>query len=143
MTHTSLSNQNAGKIIILDGTTTAGKSNIAQHLTTLFGGSYEQISIDDFHTPVFAEQKKLKLSAKEFLIRIRQASDAMYDKIIDLAAIGKVVIVDVILSGHGGEKDVSYALKKLNNFNVTLVLVYCPLVMVVERIKRRNDTTFA
>ena len=139
MTHTSKPVQNSGKIIILDGTTTAGKSVIANHLTSLLDTQYEQVSVDDFHILAFEEQQKLNLSIKEFLVRIRQTTDAMYNKIINLASAGKTVIVDVVLSGHEGKKDVDLALKRLNDFNVTLVLVYCPLVMVVERIKRRNE----
>jgi chloramphenicol 3-O-phosphotransferase len=127
-----------GTVVVLNGTTRAGKTSIVKHLATGLGPSYQLVAIDDFHTQVFQDKKKLKFSEDEFLARIAQANKAMYDRARVLALEGKNVIVDTILSGHEGETEVRRTLEELRGLNVFMVLAYCPLPALAEQIKKCN-----
>ena len=128
-----------GHVIVLDGTSTAGKSSIIKYLLPMLGNSYEKVAIDDFVTPVFLEQGKQQRSEKEFLQRIHEVSGGMYNKIRKLISEGKNVLVDTVISGLEGEKDREHFFEKLNGLKVFLVLVYCPLNVLAERINKRNE----
>ncbi|MDP3888980.1 MAG: AAA family ATPase [bacterium] len=129
-----------GNIIILSGTSTSGKTSIAKQLATFFEHPFAYVAFDDFLTEVFLEQITLKLPKKEFHERIHQRISALYDTVKNFAFEGKHVLVDTVLSALEGEKDVQLALEKLQSINVTaLVLVYCPLPVLVQRIKQRNE----
>lgn len=128
-----------GRVIVLDGTSTSGKTSIVKHLMPILGTSYKKVAIDDFVTEVFLEQEKLQRSEKEFLKRIHERSGDMYDTIRTLINSGKNVLVDTVISGLEGEKDRKHFFEKLNGLNVFLVLVYCPLNVLAERINKRNE----
>lgn len=128
-----------GRVIVFDGASSAGKSSVIRQLMPMLDSSYQYIAVDDFVTQVFIEQQKLKLPEKEFLDRVNQQSDLMYKKIKTLVAVGKNVILDTVLSGLEGEKSVREQLEKLKGLPVTMVLVHCPLPVLVERIKQRNE----
>ena len=133
------SKKSQGHVIVLDGTSTAGKSSIIKYLLPMLGNSYEKVAIDDFVTPVFLEQEKQQRSEKEFLQRIHEVSDGMYNKIRKLVNSGKNILVDTVISGLEGEKDRKNFFEKLNGLNVFLILVYCPLNVLAERINKRNE----
>lgn len=129
-----------GIVIILSGTSTSGKSSIAHHIPLLFNQPFEHVAFDNYLTEVFLEQLARPLPEKEFHERIHQQICTMYDYIKDLSLQGKNVLVDTVLSALEGEKDVQLALEKLQGIHVTaLVLVYCPLPILAQRIERRNQ----
>lgn len=128
-----------GRVIVFDGASSAGKSSVIKKLMPMLDASYHCVAVDDFVTEVFIDQQKLKLPEKEFLVRVNQQSDLMYKKIKALVAGGKSVILDTVLSGLEGEKSVYEQLEKLKGLPVTMVLVHCPLPILVERIKQRNE----
>jgi chloramphenicol 3-O-phosphotransferase len=131
--------QKPGRVIVLDGTSTSGKTSIVKHLMPMLGTSYKKVAIDDFVTEVFLEQEKLQRSEKEFLKRIHERSEDMYDTIRKLVNSGENVLVDTVISGLEGEKDREHFFKELKGLNVLLVLVYCPLNVLAERINKRNE----
>jgi len=128
-----------GTVVILDGTSTAGKTSIAKHLVKLLGKTYEKIAMDDFVTKVFIEQIDLQLPKDQFFQRVRQRISDMYDKINECIDSGKNVLLDTVLSSIDGQKAVSYGLERLQKCNVFMVLVYCPFAVVVERVICRNE----
>lgn len=127
-----------GKIILLDGVSSAGKSSICKELVQILGSSYQIIAIDDFVKDVFAEQEKHPVSPSEFIARCDECSDKMYEKIKEITDQGKNVICDNVLAGLEGEKSVKLNLEKLKDLNTYFVLVYCPFKILVERILQRN-----
>jgi len=131
-------NVRPGKIIILNGMSSAGKSTIAKKLVVLLGKSYQTISLDDFIADVFVQQTKIKLPQKEFLKKVRQQTDAMYEQIRKITSLGKNVVLDTLLSGLEGEKDVMRNVAKLKGFGVTLILIHCPLSDIMKRLNSRN-----
>ncbi|MFC1842499.1 AAA family ATPase [Candidatus Dependentiae bacterium] len=131
-----------GTILLLDGPSCSGKTSIAKELIKLFGPGYEIVSLDDFVADLFLENIKKKLPKKEFLKKICHKRDLMYKKIVSLVCNGKNVLVDTVLSGLEGKKDVRRCFETLQDIDVYLVLVYCPLYKVVDRLKERNRMAF-
>jgi len=127
-----------GRLIIFDGTSSAGKTSIINFLMPLLGPTYKRIAVDDYVSEVFLEPAHLQLPLHEFLKRIRQRSMAMYTTIRKLLSAGTNVVLDTVLSGLEGKKDVLHAFEELKGLNVGLVLVYCPLHVVAERVFQRN-----
>jgi uracil phosphoribosyltransferase len=128
-----------GSVIILDGTSTAGKTSIAKNLVDMLDESYEYIALDDFVTEVFMEQEKQHFPHKELLRRHFRRTGDMYDEIIKFVGQGKNVIVDTVFSGQEGEKDIRQGLEKLKDLNVFMALAYCPLPVLADRINSRNE----
>lgn len=128
-----------GKVIVIDGTSTSGKTSIVSELVKIVNEPYVKVAIDDFVIEVIMEQKELQLPQEQFLERIWQASDRMFDKIEQLAFNGQNVLVDTVLSGIEGEKELLHGLARLQNLNVMLILVYCPLNILAKRVYARNE----
>ena len=128
-----------GRVIVIDGASSAGKSSVIKHLMPMLDASYQCVAVDDFITEVFLEQQMLKLPQNEFIARVNKQDDLMYDTIKSLVADGKNVILDTVLSGLEGEKSVRKALDKLKDLKVVMVLVHCSLPTLIERISKRNE----
>jgi len=128
-----------GQLIIIDGASSSGKTSVIKELMPLLCSSYQYVAVDDFVSEIFVEHQKKPLSEKEFLARVIERCDLMYAKIRELIAQGKNVILDTVLTGLEGEKSVRDTLAKLEGLSRNIVLVYCPLPVLVERIKKRNE----
>jgi len=132
-----------GSVIVVDGTSGAGKSSVIKQLMPMLDSSYQYVAVDDFVTEVYLEYQKLNLSEQELLERITQRCDVMHEKIGALVARGIIVVLETVLSGLEGEKSVKRTLEKLKNPPVFMVLVYCPLPILIERIKQSSKRSIA
>lgn len=128
-----------GRLIIIDGASSSGKTSVIKELMPLLGSSYQHVAVDDFVSEVFVKNQKKPLSEKEFFTRIMQQCDLMYARIRTLITQGNNVILDTVLTGLEGEKSVRDTFTKLEGLPRTIVLIYCPLPLLVERIKKRNE----
>lgn len=128
----------SGKVFVFDGASNSGKSTIIKELVPLLGDPYCYMAIDDFVSLIFLEQQRLNLPYDEFLKRVDQQTNKMYDQIRSLVVQGKKVLLDTVLSGLKGEKSIQEQMSQLKNLPITLILVHCPLPELVERIGKRN-----
>lgn len=131
--------QGRGRVIIVAGALSAGKSSMLRQLMPLLDSSYSLVSVDDFVSKIFLEQQTVKIPEEELLKRVIAAVDRMYAKIWDLVVQGNNVIVDTALNSIEGEKSVQYAFDALKDLPLKLVLVHCPLPVLVERIQQGNE----
>jgi chloramphenicol 3-O-phosphotransferase len=150
-----------GKIIILNGTSTAGKSSIIEK----FDSSYEHIALDIFVPQEWARILEKKTGKKhEVLININESEEEsdkldqqikeagfsekqaekiwdsmherMFQKIRNLALQNKNVVVDTIVDE---DKVIRQCLEAFHGLqNVFWVLVYCPFSNLVERARVRK-----
>ena len=131
-----------GKVIVLNGVSRSGKTSLANCLVKLLGPSWEKVERDDFVAQIFMDKMNGKISQDQFLCRMRKQTDAIYKKIKDLVHSGKHVILDTVLSGPEGKKTIKQAFEKLQDFDVCLVLVYCPLHVIIQRLKEMNKKAY-
>lgn len=128
-----------GRVIVFDGSSSAGKSSVIKQLIPLLDSSYQPIAVDDFVTEVFVAQKTVRLPEEDFIKRVNERVDVMYDTIKSLVGQKKNILLDTVLSGLEGEQSIRYQLEKLKNLPVVMILVYCPLHVLTERIRLRNE----
>lgn len=131
-----------GRVIILDGVSSSGKTSVSNCLLRRLGCSYKKIALDDYVADLFLAKKELNLPQKSFIALISERRNQMYQDIRRWTSCGKHVLLDTVLSGLEGKKDVSIAFEKLQGLEIVKILVYCPLSLITERIEKRNAKSF-
>ena len=157
-----------GTVILLNGTSSAGKSSIAQELQKMWGDSCEFVGIDkDVHGPSLnsiishVQQKTKEQVTKENIDNIAeklikdgattqedldifyaQTSNKLFNRMIqkikDFTKNGKNVIFDTIV-GDDSEQEIVSLAETLRGENVLFSLVYCPFQELAKRIASRNS----
>jgi len=138
-------------VIILNGTSSAGKSSITKQMLAMLGKNWEAISIDDYITDEFFRRYPQALlsnaNVEGICLKIFQSSGvgnflmngnvlaAMADYVHHCCSEGKNIIVDVVLY----EKNYTSFLNALRDCNVRHCIVYCPLPELVRRVSVRNE----
>jgi chloramphenicol 3-O-phosphotransferase len=157
-----------GTVILLNGTSSAGKSSIAQELQKTLDYSCEFVGIDkNVNEPAlntiieYVQQKTKEPVTKENIDDIAeklvkdgtttqedldnfygQASNKLFNgmiqKIKDFTQNGKNVIFDTII-GDDSEQEIVRAFEQFRGENVLFLLVYCPFQELAKRIAARNS----
>lgn len=122
-------NFKSGKVIILNGTSSSGKSTLAKLIQSMSAIDYLHMSLDAFwnmtpsHIPANSINfPKIKL--------------AMVKSVKGLIDTGHYVVVDSIFSG---EKTQQEFLSELSSFDLCFIKVECPLVELIRREKERGN----
>lgn len=126
--------QQPGAIVVLNGTSSAGKSALANELNLLYGDTCRVIKIDDFEEFYVIKNPLIAFSGpKEYFTpeRLEKRWRDFYTYAKRLAVSGFHVIVDTILF------DEKYT-NILGDDQVHMVLVYCPLETIIERVEQRS-----
>lgn len=143
-----------GKIIFLNGTSSAGKSSIAIELQKILGKSCHIINIDRFmkkemskkalELDCFKEEDRSRSWWDEWLaiknlLKPEEAESifvellkSFYEQSKIISQRGNIVIIDMVL------EDVTDCLEILHNLDVLFVLIYCPLEVIKARIVKHN-----
>lgn len=127
----------SGAIIVLNGTSSAGKSAIADELQSLYGNRCRVIKLDDFEAfyvvknPIIAFSGPRKYFTPE---RLEKRWHDFYSYAKKLALSGYHVFVDTLRF----DEDYAKYTTLLGNDQVFKVLVYCPLDVIVDRVKQRS-----
>ncbi len=157
----SLSCQTAfGVTIVLNGTSSAGKSSIAAELQRSLDGPAQILRIDDIiyeemikkakqlgyikstatHKASLEGIEKLPTDQKKeiFVDKTPDIWNKLYQQARDYSAANQHVIMDTILGKR--EEELNDFLKMMNNLEAMLVLVYAPLPVLQQRVSERNRT---
>jgi chloramphenicol 3-O phosphotransferase len=135
-----------GKIIILNGASSSGKTSIANHLKELLKEPTVYVSIDDF-IGMFQEKYVRFFSDRRGEVEnalIAEASTSIGDKIVSLmhssvagfSLVGYTVIVDHVITS---EIHLMEVIKELKDYPVIFIGVQCPLDELERREKARGD----
>ena len=118
-----------GKIIILNGTSSSGKTTLARVLQTQYADAYLLCSLDAFWdmTP-----NKIPAGSNNF----PKMKLAMANSVKALAETGHNVIVDIVFCGKKTYEEFSSALA---GFTVSFIKVDCPLYELEECELARGD----
>lgn len=120
-----------GTIVLLNGTSSAGKSSIVQSLSHMYGDMYEVANGDTF-LETYSFTKEQESMPTDILQR--QILGDLFLHVNKLAAEGKNVLVDVVeFDDH-----YDYYCSILDCKNVIKILVYCPPDVLVDRVAERN-----
>jgi chloramphenicol 3-O-phosphotransferase len=153
-----------GSLIILNGTSSAGKSTLAKNLQQRLTRSYNIVSIDDFVYPqLLMMAQKLELISVEtmqeqqihqiiaenvgFILasfdKTNQAVNwetlktGMYQQVVARVKNGENIILDTVLCCAEFESSSSFK-TIMADISLCLVLVYCSPMVLVEHVLKRN-----
>ncbi|WP_110944716.1 phosphotransferase-like protein [Streptomyces niger] len=121
-----------GKIILLNGTSSSGKSSIAQELLGLLNGSWFHMPVDAFH----AMRSKCEIVDEDLQAEIDRTAKGFHRAVAGMAAAGNNLVVDYPLSRRWRLLDL---LDLLVPADTTLVGVRCPLPELERREIERGD----
>lgn len=136
--------QQPGKIIILNGTSSSGKTSILRILQNLLEEPYLEAGIDKFifmlpkrylERPLWDDVLGLASSAGE---TGRQLVSGMHQVIKTLSLSGINVLADHVLVEPGWVRECS---EQFHGLPAYLVGLYCPLEVLEERERSRNNRT--
>ncbi len=132
-----------GKLVLLDGTSSAGKTSVSSRLVVKYSKQFEPIGIDDFITEVFELRKKHQLSERHFVSLCNNNVASMYALIAQKVLAGHNIICDTTLTCLGDAQSTDRWFKYIKDLTGFLVLVYCPIHLLAERITLRNEQAVA
>jgi len=119
-------------IILLNGSSSSGKSTLAKALQVLImdkrNERYEIVSIDDF----------LKMATEDVIYEddVFEISDALCEKVLQVLEGNQGVIIDHVITS---ERIFYQLTEKLSHRHLRLVHVTCPLEVLQKREQERKD----
>ena len=119
-----------GQIVLFNGTSSAGKSSLAEVVVRDSETKFEVVSFDDFHRSYRKEHRIAHFNAQQyqdFLVSLYRHARAQSEA-------GRNIIIDTVEFELGYDKYCEI----LNCSNVVKVVVFCPLDQILQRIDRRN-----
>jgi len=121
-----------GNIILLNGTSSAGKSSLSDVMVAESRARYEVVSFDDFYHAYQAKHQLSRLNSEqhqEFLLGLYHHARAQSE-------LGRNVIIDTVEFDRAYDRYCGI----LNCSNVVKAVVYCPLQDILKRVERRNNS---
>ncbi|WP_078866303.1 phosphotransferase-like protein [Streptomyces sp. NRRL S-1448] len=121
-----------GKVILLNGTSSSGKSSIAQALLDMLDGTWFHMPVDAFH----AMRCKGPISDEDLQAEIDRTCKGFHRAVAGMAAGGNNLVVDYPLSRRWRLLDL---LDVLVPEDTLLIAVRCPLPELERRERDRGD----
>ncbi|WP_219090717.1 AAA family ATPase [Streptomyces sp. JJ38] len=125
----------AGRIILLNGASSSGKSSIAAELVLLLDEPHLLMSVDRFYAMLPSAGATLSGPVPEEEV-VRRTQAGFHRAVAGMAAAGNHVVVDQVLSRPWRLPDL---LTVLDGFDVTFVGVHCPPDELARRERARGD----
>ncbi len=152
-----IAHQTCGRIIVLNGTASTGKTPVARHLQHLFGKKYLYVSMDDFLNMLSWEVCNLNSSTYTFLqsndgIYASQRADGTLD--VEIGPLGKKLLYDMyhsveMLLKDGWnviltvieplQEDVLEMQKRFTKYNPYYIYLYANKNVIAQREAARGD----
>lgn len=124
-------------IIFLNGTSSSGKSSIAEELLQVLDTWYFHLSIDAFAS-MCPGDRVMELDEPELNAFLRRMRAGFHRSVAAMAQAGNDVVVDHLFSEPWRLQD---CLEVLEGLDVVLVGVHCPLEELERREQARGDRT--
>lgn len=128
-----------GTVVLLNGTSSAGKTSIVYELQKIYGDAYSVAILDDFIRAYEAEHHET-IDGSITNDALNKHWDALftifYQHINSLLLLGKHVIVDTL--EYQDEFEINK--KLLVAAPIITILVYCPPHVIVEHVEKRNQS---
>ncbi|GHI09797.1 phosphotransferase-like protein [Streptomyces cellostaticus] len=121
-----------GTVILLNGTSSSGKSSIARELLDVLDGTWFHLPVDAFH----AMRGGRPLADEDLQAEIDRTAKGFHRAVAGMAAAGNNLVVDHPLSRRWRLLDL---LDLLVPDDVVLVAVRCPLSELERRERERGD----
>jgi chloramphenicol 3-O phosphotransferase len=124
-----------GRIIFLNGTSSSGKTSLAQELLRVLDQPYFHMAVDAFGS-MRARERTAELSGDELANILARTRAGFHRAVAGMAAAGNNIVVDHILSEPWRLLD---CLQVFAGIDVVLVGVFCPPDELRRREEARGD----
>ena len=121
-----------GHIVLLNGTSSAGKSSLAEVMVEHSTNKYEVVSFDNFYRTYREKRHVTRLNGEQY----RDFLLSLYRQAKEQSVAGKNVIIDTVEFDRGYEEYCDI----LDCPNVIKAIVYCPLQDILKRVEKRNNS---
>ncbi|HXW44671.1 MAG TPA: AAA family ATPase [Streptosporangiaceae bacterium] len=125
----------SGHVIFLNGTSSSGKSSIAEELLHVLDRPYYHLSVDVING-LRSRQRSLELSPAELDATLRRMRAGFHATVAAMARAGNDLVVDYVLSERWRLPDL---LRALAGVDVLFVGVRCPAAELARRERARGD----
>lgn len=116
-----------GTIILLNGTSSAGKSSIVKELQNIYEHSFSVASIDGFIRERSIDWSNDKIDWDDLWIQF-------YTHIKSISDSGKIILIDTVCYEKEYEK-----YNAILGSQLIKILVYCPLDIIINHVEKRNN----
>ncbi|MGC4940616.1 chloramphenicol phosphotransferase CPT family protein [Kribbella sp. DT2] len=123
-----------GRVVFLNGTSSSGKSSVAEELLRTLDGPWYHLAVDHFHRI----RSKHEWTDEEFLPIFQRTVRGFHRAVAGTAAAGNDVVVDHILGERWRLTD---CLEVFAGLPVYLVGIHCPLPELERRERARGNRT--
>jgi chloramphenicol 3-O phosphotransferase len=124
-----------GQIILLNGTSSSGKSTVARHLLEILETPYFHISVDAINS-MRARQRTRELSPAELDVVLARTRAGFHRAVAGMAQAGNNVVADYVLSEPWRLLD---CLAVMAGCDVVFVGVHCSAAELARREQARGD----
>jgi chloramphenicol 3-O phosphotransferase len=127
-----------GRVILLNGTSSSGKTALAKALQRKLAEPYMHVSIDGFFHlyPKRLLHPRNREEAQVVAGLLPAVASGMHGSVAALASAGNNVIVDHVLQEQGWLRE---CVERWSGLEVLFVGVMCPLEVLEKREKKRRD----
>jgi len=134
VSHEVVAGARAGRVILLNGTSSSGKSSIAAELLTVLDGAWFHLGIDGFHRV----RSRRDWSEEEFLPIFQRTVLGFHRAVAGMVAAGNDVVMDYVLGERWRLAD---CLSVFSEHQVLFVGVRCSLPELQRRERDRGNRT--
>jgi chloramphenicol 3-O-phosphotransferase len=120
-----------GLVVLLNGTSSAGKSSLAEAMVQQSKTKYHVVSFDDFYHSGRAKVRTSRLGGS-----FDDTMTAFYQYAHQESEVGKNIIIDTVQFDQRYDKYCAI----LNCETAIKVVVYCPIQHILKRVERRNNS---
>ena len=135
-----MNNTRAVTIILLNGTSSAGKTSIAKALQRVMDAPYLHVPVDSFGDMAPGPEKLGEPGSRAWQDVFNRVLSGFHHSVAALAAAGSNLVVDhVIVQGGEPQNWLTECLDVLAPFTVYFIGVHCPLEELRRREQARGD----
>jgi chloramphenicol 3-O phosphotransferase len=128
------------RVILLNGTSSAGKTSIAKALQQIMDAPYLHVPVDSFGAMAPGPEKLGESGSPRWQSVFSRLLSGFHHSLAALAAAGSNLIVDhVLIQGEEPENWLTECLDLLAPFTVYFIGVHCPLEELRRRERARGD----
>ncbi|MEV4079475.1 AAA family ATPase [Nonomuraea fuscirosea] len=134
----SFTTPRTGQVLLLNGTSSSGKSSIAEQLLLILDRPFFHMPVDAINA-MRARRRTLELAPDELAATLARTRAGFHRAVAGMAQAGNDLVVDYVLSERWRLLDCLTVLTVLNGLDVVFIGVHCSEQELTRRERARGD----